>query len=285
MGFDLNSVKYLLDAKTLGVDFSETATIGRQSLCLSQRQLEGILKAARGQYSKPEINACLEGSGGYSESFLHMLGAKRVDSFDCSSYEGASYEHDMNKPLDKRHFSQYSLVIDGGSLEHIFNFTTAVKNCMEMVRIGGHFISIVPANNWLGHGFYQFSPELYFRIFSSENGYKVCRMVVFEENSDDQWFDVIDPLQVHERVTLCNRKRTYLAVLAEKTDQKDVFSSSPQQSDYVEAWNESAPVVTEEKGLKVFLKSILPDGLKKKLRRLFFSPYHEKHYKKIKWPL
>ena len=67
--------------------------------------------------------------------------------------------------------NKYTLVIDGGCLEHIFNFPVAIKNCMEMLQEGGHFIGITPANNLMGHGFYQFSPELYFRIFSKENGF------------------------------------------------------------------------------------------------------------------
>jgi hypothetical protein len=31
--------------------------------------------------------------------------------------------------------------------------------------------AVTPANNQMGHGFYQFSPELFFRVFSQENGY------------------------------------------------------------------------------------------------------------------
>ena len=57
-------------------------------------------------------------------------------------------------------------MIDSGSLEHVFNISQALRNCLEMVESGGHFISIGPANNAMGHGFYQFSPELYFRILS-----------------------------------------------------------------------------------------------------------------------
>jgi len=43
----------------------------------------------------------------------------------------------------------YTTVIDGGSLEHVFNFPQAIANCMNMVAVGGHFIGLSPANNFL----------------------------------------------------------------------------------------------------------------------------------------
>ena len=56
------------------------------------------------------------------------------------------------------------MVIDGGLLEHVFDFPTAIRNCMRMVRQGGHLILNLPVNNFPGHGFYRFSPELVFRV-------------------------------------------------------------------------------------------------------------------------
>jgi 2-polyprenyl-3-methyl-5-hydroxy-6-metoxy-1,4-benzoquinol methylase len=57
-------------------------------------------------------------------------------------------------------------VFDGGTLEHIFDYPTAIKNCMKMVKPGGHLLLTTPANNWFGHGFYQFSPELFYSFVS-----------------------------------------------------------------------------------------------------------------------
>ena len=41
-----------------------------------------------------------------------------------------------------------------------------------MVKLGGHFIGVYPIDNFCGHGFYQFLPELFFRCFSQENGFE-----------------------------------------------------------------------------------------------------------------
>ena len=51
---------------------------------------------------------------------------------------------------------------------------------MEMVKRGGHFIGVTTLNNFCGHGFYQFSPELYYRVFAPGNGFEVVKMYVCE---------------------------------------------------------------------------------------------------------
>ena len=54
-----------------------------------------------------------------------------------------------------------------------------------MLMLGGHFILVTPANNWFGHGFYQFGPDLFYQVFNSDNGFCVKEMVVTELNSKE----------------------------------------------------------------------------------------------------
>ena len=60
----------------------------------------------------------------------------------------------MNEAIPDSLKGKFSCVLDGGTLEHVFNFPQAIKNAMEIVAIGGHFLGVVPANNFSGHGFY-----------------------------------------------------------------------------------------------------------------------------------
>ena len=106
-----------------------------------------------------------------------------------------------------------------------------------MLKEGGHYIGITPANNQMGHGFYQFSPELYYRIFSDDNGFVIKTMVITVPDSEDDWYEVSDPKDVKSRVTLINSYPLYLMFIAEKKSGKEVFSIMPQQSDYASAWN------------------------------------------------
>ena len=105
---------------------------------------------------------------------------EQVSSVDASDYERATHIHDFNQPLPASLANRFSVVHDGGTIEHVFNIPQAFKNCMEMVRVGGHFIQVNVANNYMGHGFWQFCPELIYRIFSRENGFQIKAVLMHE---------------------------------------------------------------------------------------------------------
>lgn len=240
MGLDAQGARFVLYARSLGVSFQSTAMIGRQSLHLSTRELHRLLRAYGYPYSHDQVHGLYGRNQGYAEPFLEALGAETVASLDASAYEQASDVVDLNYPLPERFNGRFTAVLDGGSLEHIFNFPVAIRCCMEMLAVGGHFLGIVPANNFLGHGFYQFSPELFFRVFSPANGFEVTKMVLFEESLRPQWYEVVDPERSKGRVELINRRPTYLAVIARKLRATEPFTSAVYQSDYVSVWNRSS---------------------------------------------
>lgn len=223
-------------AKTQGVSFTRTATIGRQELHLSANALKRILLDFGYSTAANAVTDLMEKADGFAEPLLEALGAIEIRSFDASPYQGASNVHDFNSPIDPGFKNYFTVVIDSGTLEHIFNFPTAIKNCMEMVAVGGHFIGITPMNNFVGHGFYQFSPELFFRIFSESNGFRIRRMIAFEHRPGADWFAVADPDAIKERVSLVNAQPTLLMVIAEKVAAVQVFAAPPQQSVYVDLW-------------------------------------------------
>ena len=213
--------------------------IGRQFLLLDAKTLHENLRSFGFDATEKQAAQMLIESEGYAESFLRFLGARVADSFDASDYESATQIHDFNEPIPPQYKNKYSAVLDGGTLEHIFNFPTAIKNCMEMVKVGGHFLNITPTNNFLGHGFYQFSPELFFRIFTRENGFEKPRVYIFEVVPDCVWYEVSDPDEVKERVILANDEPSYLLVTAKKESEVEIFKNTPQQSDYSAVWQAS----------------------------------------------
>lgn len=219
------------------------ATIGRLSLYLHRKQitwLQGII---------PDSNALANYSWGDPADLLlqELTGALEVRSIDFSDYEGASIVHDMNLSLaDKRPdlAEQFDLVIDGGTLEHVFNFPVAVANMMFLVRKGGYVMSSNPANNLCGHGFYQFSPELMHRIYSVQNGFRVskilltqARLMSIEMDPRPKSFEVIDPALLGRRILLRNRLPVMITTLAEKLSDQPVSGIKVQQSDYVRTWS------------------------------------------------
>lgn len=279
MGLDPNGVRFLLYAQKIGADFESTAMIGRQSLDLTKVELGNIFRAFSLSVDKTAIESIFDENSGYAEKFLAHLGARNIHSFDFSPYEGASHLVDLNHPISSDLKNSYSVVLDGGSLEHVFNFPMAIKNCMEMLGVGGHYLGITPANNFMGHGFYQFSPEVFFSIFTPQNGFELTDIIAFENRPKSTWYSVKKPEDVKGRVQLVNNTPVYLLVMAKKIAIKEVFSATPQQSDYLAAWERQShdqnPEETSSEGqakeksaLRNWAKRNLPFAVKQRIQRL-----------------
>lgn len=289
MGFDVNGARFLLDAGRNGVKFDCCATIGRQEMHLSPQQLLGLFLKAGIAVDHATSMQILENDGekGYAEEFLRQCGAKEVVSIDYSSYEKASFAHDMNQPIPAEYENRFDCVIDGGTLEHVFNVPVAFSNCMRMVKVGGHFLAIAPCNNFMGHGFYQFSPELFYGIFAEKNGYQVERMFIFEVGENACWYAVANPATLGRRVELANRLPAYLLVQAKKVSLQDLHDITPQQSDYIALWREDGVGDGVDHGDRSAVdSSLLGRRLQKILRFLplerFNTPFQPPFYTRYK---
>jgi hypothetical protein len=251
MGLDTAAVLFLCGAKRAGVDFSNTVTIGRQWFfpeVEALRRVFSVLGIPRDAYQFLQENE-------YSEKFFTLLGAQQISSVDASDFEGATHIHDMNMPLHEDLRGRFSVVHDSGTLEHIFNFPMALKNCMEMVAAGGHFTQVSNANNFMGHGFWQISPELIYRVFSPANGFLVETVLLHELVPGGGWYFASDPEEFRHRVELCNSRPTCILTVAKRVAHVEVFASMPQQSDYASAWTNAKvtrfrPWMPTESGLR-----------------------------------
>lgn len=255
MGLSLQSIKFLLQAYQLGARFEQTLTLGRQHVIASPRQIVDALQRVSNlptALDPVSLRRALEETTWRFDVIAAALGAKNVVACDFSDYEGADMVHDMNNPVGPEHEERFDLVIDGGTLEHVFNFPVAIANAMRMVKVGGFLVLFTPANNNFGHGFYQFSPELLYRVLSPVNGFKVQKMVSTVEDIVESgnlfgirypfmvngpWYEVADPEDVKSRVTLVNEYPVGLMVLAERVGREQIFKQMPQQSDYVTQWS------------------------------------------------
>jgi len=253
MGVDVWTARFLAGEAARGVDFARTLTLGRQSLYMTQAEYASVCPTAP---PKPIVS--------YADNLFISLGARKLDTIDVSDYEGANIIHDLNLPLVVEPERRWTCVFDGGALEHIFHFPTAIKNCMEATAVGGHFITVCPWSGFAGHGFYQFSPELLYRVLSPENGFEVERMLFRRKG---HWREIIDPRVTRRRFEYQSKQATLLFASARRIRQTNVFAHPPQQSDYVSMW--AAPL--QPAGPKVSrtvhrIAEFLPTGPIRKLR-------------------
>lgn len=274
MGLDNSAAQILCGARSAGADFSSSLMIGRQWLLAAPEVVADVARIHRAVVPpRPPGQA-------FAEPFFAMLGATRVDSLDFSTFEGATVQHDLNQPLPARLRGQYDLVFDGGTLEHVFNIPQALKSCMELVRPGGHFVQVSNANNFMGHGFWQISPELMYRAMSPANGFLPIAVLIRElhqggRNPDlrGKFHVARDPDQLGWRVELSNRRPTYIVTIAKRVADVPIFAQPPQQSDYQRLWETgdnvragASPRTNPKSRAIAALRAVVPDHVERRIR-------------------
>lgn len=223
--------QFLCAARASGADFTRTLQIGRQDVATSARD---IRRSAR----QAGIESITVPTDRYAEALLRQLGAVTVDSLDRSAFEGATVLHDLNTPLDPSMRRMYTAVVDGGTLEHIFDVRTAIANLMDLVAVGGHLLMANPADRCIGHGFYQFSPDFYYRVLCPENGFQIEQLLLSDKGLRQHWYEVSDSAD-GSLPTFQARGIAYAFVRARRVDDRPPFAIMPQQSRYIAAWSAS----------------------------------------------
>jgi hypothetical protein len=216
VGLDIDCIRFLHSARGAGASFERTLTLGRQNLGHATR-IERLLGVSRP--SGADV--------GFAEWALSGLGGK-VESIDASGYEGATHIHDFNTPVPP-------------ALAESYDVRQALLNMMTLTRVGGSVFLFTPGNNAMGHGFYQFSPELFYRVFSRENGFRVVRCLVQPLTVWRRTYAALDPAVVGERVGAIHSAPIRMFVHAVRESRADLFSHPVQQSDYSAAWQPEQP--------------------------------------------
>jgi hypothetical protein len=150
---------------------------------------------------------------------------------------------------------------------------------MEMVRPGGHFVQVSNGNNFMGHGFWQVSPELMYRSMSPANGFEAIAVMVREVHQGGSKADLRgkfhiarDPDELGWRVELSNRRPTYVITIARRTGDGPVFAEAPQQSDYQRLWDtgdgvrEGATTAGLKSRAIAAVRTIVPEHVERALR-------------------
>ncbi len=241
MGILLNDLKLLLDARSRGASFEKTLTLARLSMNVQRHELEEILVQCKLKPAGGPTFYEQYGIGCNSDDLLRLLGARVTDSIDNSNFEGATIVHDLNRHLPPHLVNQYDCVIDGGTLEHVFNFPVALHNAMQAVKVGGRLFIFQMANNCVGHGFYTLSPELFSQALVPAYGFEMERSLTYEYNKPGRVFVIPQPGSVgHNRVYIRSRQLLFIMIEARKIgDSSKLLDNPPQQFDYAQQWDKA----------------------------------------------
>jgi hypothetical protein len=257
MGLDLIALRYHLHLKKNGVDFNRVAMLGRHTFSgISASSMVGTLKKFGFTISRSEASRMLTENDGYIEPFYRWLGSHTVDSFDASDYENATQIWDMNECLPDRYRGAYDFVYDGGTLEHVFHFTSALREAMTLPRIGGVFFSATPADSFLGHGFYQFGPDLAFEVLSERNGYQTKGVFLIEDRLNAAFHEVAPSTGNRGRVLASGAWPITMCYSGVRTGEIPARLSAT-QPDYSMAWKTGSHEERKRSGWNGFMNELL----------------------------
>ena len=96
------------------------------------------------------------------------LGFSEVLRLDYSNYEGADITFDLNSDsLPEELYNRFDMIIDGGTTEHVFHVPNLLRSVSLMLKPGGRIVHLLPSSNYMDHGFYMFSPTLFYDYYSA----------------------------------------------------------------------------------------------------------------------
>ncbi len=221
MGIDIHALQLLQYNKQKSTNLGKTLTLGRQAVLVGPKLAKRWVGTDQGAWCE--------------ELLEHHFNAKHVDSIDNSDYEDANIIYDYNNPIPDALKDQYDTVLDFGCSEHIFNVAQAFKNTIDVCKLGGTILHILPANGFCGHGFYQYSAEFFFSLYSQENGFEETEVFISDLYEPRKWYAVKKPSN-GQRINIRTKNETYIIVRTRKVSHQNIFL---QQSDYTYLWNEN----------------------------------------------
>lgn len=276
MAVGLWETALVMHASKAGARLDDFLMLGRQSLALTPAMLEHLHATYGTDLRGVDWNARM-----WAEPLFERLGASRIESLDFSDYEGARLIHDMNRPWPEgQPPGQFDVVLDGGTLEHVFNLPQALLNTMDLVKPGGCLLSVSPADGWLGHGFYQPQPEFFFRMLTPGNGFRLDGLWLAEFGpapAKSRLFALKDPAVTGCRPLVPGRRPLVMLVHATKLAEHTGPPIWPGQSNYTAMWNEviSGPATARQgRWLKRLLLAAVPEGILHPLRRWRLRRHH-----------
>jgi hypothetical protein len=111
--------------------------------------VQDVHEAARHEpgFDFPNLTELLQSRG---------IAVETLDWFDPR----ADHRHDLNLPLPEALQEQFDVLLDIGTIEHVFDTRQVFINYLSLVKPGGDLCLHLPVSGYYRHGLHTFSPDL-----------------------------------------------------------------------------------------------------------------------------
>lgn len=176
-----------------------------------------------------------------TEALLRCLGYSSVAALDANDYEDPDHVVDLNAAECAADLiGSADLILDGGTLEHVFHLPNALGNIHAMLKENGFVFHSNPTNNHVDHGFYQLSPTFY-RDYYESNGYELRALALTSYDRFKQTpFAESDLLLPHPHLNGRLDDRKYLTSCIARKLPKATGGVVPMQQMFRTIWSQSS---------------------------------------------
>jgi hypothetical protein len=221
--------------------------IGRQTVYFSPQDLARRLRdhctevdEGAIEVDRATLNRRREGGGELAtdRSIFRALGlpAARIKAIDVSPYEGAEIIHDLNQPIPATLRGCADFVVDGSTLDNVFDPAMVLRNYAQLLRPGGRLLTI---NAWnTRDSAYTLSSAPWYFDYCVVNGFADCKVYVgigAGRSTNIYW---LDPALIDEDVWRLRTpvlaswwRRPFIVMLAEKAAHSTA-TTTPNQAQY-----------------------------------------------------
>ena len=247
MGISRGGARLIMEEARFWPFQGKLLQLGRQHTFLGADEFDSLATLhsiqTSNEYVPQNARTPLQNSGYIDDgSFFAKLGFSSVESMDFSNDEKPTYVHDLNQPIEESLRGRFDTIYDGGTMEHVFDVRSVLKNIFDMLKIGGRIIHQSPSSNHVDHGFYMFSPTLFYDFYCANN-FKIheCLLIEYSVNHNDE------PWSIYEYEPGClsglsfggfdRGKLLAIYITAEKTEDS-TWDKLPQQNMYAKSWSD-----------------------------------------------
>jgi hypothetical protein len=168
-------------------------TLGNQDVWASYDQLKSFFREMECDYhaatplphtsrlfrQRPEAEDFV-----HARTFFEMMGIKEYYDIDKFDIDSPLIMHDLNAPVPADLQDRFNLILDSGTIEHIFDVRQVMENIVRMCRESGWVVHVTPSSNYVDHGFYSFSPCFFYDYYQA-NGFDDFICYVLQPDPDN----------------------------------------------------------------------------------------------------
>lgn len=111
------------------------------------------------------------------DDFFRLLRIPKIKAIDISDYEGADIVHDLTKPIPDSLEGVADFILDGSTLDNVFDPATMLRNIARLLKPGGRFVSVNVASNVYNP---YFMPTAHVMLdYFIENGFSDVKVYIF----------------------------------------------------------------------------------------------------------